>query len=96
MTDDAFYRPNRPPAPPQSPKPGEPIWTLRANHVTWSCEFCFRGESYGWEARILREGVLGIGHRFLLRRLAEAWADTERRILETEGAVTEYDRAPLF
>jgi hypothetical protein len=62
----------------------------------WSCELRFHGESYGWEAQLLREGELVIGHRFLLRQLAEAWADTERQILETEGAVTEYDREPLF
>jgi len=28
--------------------------------------------------------------------VAEAWADTERQILETEGAVTAFDREPLF
>ena len=68
MSDDAFYRPNRPPAPPRPPKPGEPIWTLRRDHVMWSCEFRFHGESYGWEAQLLREGELVIGHRFLLRQ----------------------------
>jgi hypothetical protein len=96
MSDDAFYRPNRSPVPPRPPKPGEPIWTVRVNHITWSCEFRFHGESYGWEAQLLREGALVIGHRFLLRQPADASADTERQILETEGAVTEYDREPLF
>lgn len=59
-----------------TPKRGEPIWELRRNHVTWSCERRFYAESWGWEAQILREGELVIGHRFLLRRLAEAWAET--------------------
>jgi len=66
------------------------------NHITWSCEFRFHGESYGWEAQLLREGEIVIGHRVLLRQLAQALADTERQILETEGALTEYDRGPLF
>ena len=74
MSDDAFYRPNQPPAPPRPPKPGEPIWSIQVDHVTWRCEFRFHGESYGWEAMILREGELVIGHRFLPRQLAEAWA----------------------
>jgi hypothetical protein len=64
-------------------------------HVTWSCEFRFHGESYGWEAMILREGQLVIGHRFILRRLAEAWAETEQQIVETEGTLAECDRGPL-
>jgi hypothetical protein len=50
--------------------------------VTWSCELRFHGESYGWEAQILREGELVIGRRFDLRRLAERWAEEERQALE--------------
>jgi len=96
VSDDAFYRPNRPSTPRRQPKPGEPLWFLRRDHLTWSCEFRFHGESYGWDAQLLREGELVIGHCFLLRQLAEAWADTERQILETADAVTAYDREPLF
>jgi hypothetical protein len=70
---------------PRPPRPGEPIWTIRANHVTWSCEFRFHGESYGWEAQILRDGERVIGHRFILRQLAEAWAEAERQILAKGG-----------
>ena len=74
MSDDAFYSPNRLPPPPRQPKPGERLWQERVNHVTWSCELRFHGESYGWEAQILRDGDLVIGRRFSLRVAAEQWA----------------------
>ena len=86
MSDDAFYRPNRPPTPLRQPKPGEPLWSLRRNHLTWSCELRFHGESWGWEAQILREGELVIGRRFDLRRFAEQWAEEERRYFQAGGA----------
>jgi hypothetical protein len=61
------------------------IWSLRHDHVTWGCELRFHGESYGWEAQILREGKLVIGQRFALRQIAEAWAEAERQILVENG-----------
>jgi len=82
MSDHAFYRPNRPAPAPRQPKPGEPIWSLRHEHVTWSCELRFHAESWGWEAQILHEGELVIGQRFALRQVAEQWADEERKHLE--------------
>jgi len=81
VSDDAFYRPNHQP-PARRPKPGEPIWSLRHEHVTWSCELRFHGESCGWEAQILREGELVIGRRFDVRRHAVQWAEAERQILK--------------
>ena len=54
------------------------VWTVRKDHVTWSCELHFRGESYGCEAQILREGDLHIGRRFLLREQAARWVEQER------------------
>jgi hypothetical protein len=80
VNDDAFYRPNRP-TPRRQPKPGEQIWTLHKDHVTWSCELRFHGESYGWEAQILRNGELSISRRFPLRQQAERWAEEERKAL---------------
>jgi hypothetical protein len=62
--------------------PGEPLSEFRKDHVTWSSELKFRGESYGWEAMILREGELSISRRFLLRSQAMAWADAERADIE--------------
>ena len=63
---------------PRQRRPGELVWTIRTDHVTWSCELHFRGESYGWEAQILREGELHTGRRFLLREQAARWAEQER------------------
>jgi hypothetical protein len=51
MSDDAFYRPNRTPPPRRQPTPGEPLWTLRLEHVTWSAELRCHGESWGWRRK---------------------------------------------
>ena len=83
MSDDAFYSPNRQPPPPRKPTPGEPLWSVRHNHVTWSCELRFHGESYGWEAQILREGELFLGHgAFVLKGDAIQWAEAQRKDAE--------------
>ena len=42
----------------------------------------FRGESYGWECRVLREGELCISRRFLMREQAERWALEQRADIE--------------
>jgi hypothetical protein len=70
---------------PRVRRPGETLWTLRRDHVTWSCELRFHGESVGWEAQTLRDGELVIGRTFLLRRMAEAWAAEERQYREMGG-----------
>jgi hypothetical protein len=67
------YRP-----PPRLRPPTETLWKIRREHVTWSCELRFHGESYGWEAQILRDSGLVIGRRFLLRELAIRWANEEQ------------------
>jgi hypothetical protein len=59
---------------------------MRHQHVTWSCELRFHGESWGWEAQILRAGELVIGRRFDLSQLAEQWAEEERKAIEKGGA----------
>jgi hypothetical protein len=48
-------------APVRQRRPGELIWTVQKNHVTWTCELKFHGESYGWEAQIYRETDLRFG-----------------------------------
>jgi hypothetical protein len=85
MSDEPFYRPNYPGRARRSSTPGEPLWTLRHEHVTWSCELRFHGESWGWEAEILRDGELVIGQHFALRQMAEAWAEAEWQIREKGG-----------
>jgi hypothetical protein len=72
MSDQPFYAPNRMSAPRRQPKPGEPVWDVRVDHVPWSCEFRFHGESYGWEAQILREDELVIGEQFRQAQKMEA------------------------
>jgi hypothetical protein len=52
------------------PRPGEPLWTLRHYHVTWSAELRFHGQGIGWEAQILRNDDLVIGRRLDLREHA--------------------------
>jgi hypothetical protein len=81
VSEQPFYKPNRTPPPPRTAKPGEFLWELRREPVTWSGELRFHGESYGWEAQILRDGELAIGQRFLLRDQAVAWAEKQRQHL---------------
>jgi hypothetical protein len=78
VDDEPFYSPkHRLPDPPRVPRLGEPLWSLRVNHVTWSCELRYHGE-WGVEAQILRDGDLVIGRRFDTRALAVQWAELER------------------
>jgi hypothetical protein len=57
MSDEPFYAPgDKPPA--HVSRPDERLWTVRREHVTWSCELHFRGESHGWEAQVIRNGDL--------------------------------------
>lgn len=86
VSDDPFYRPSHRAPAPRQPKPGEPLWNLPHEHVAWSCDLRFHGESYGWETQILGEEELAIGWRFDLRRLAEQWAEEERQHIENGGA----------
>src|SRR4051794_40867592 len=82
MSDDAFYSPNRQPPPPLVPKAGEPLWSVRHNHVTWSCELRFHGESYGWEATLLRDGELVTSHGAFVTKAAVQWANARRDEIE--------------
>jgi hypothetical protein len=63
----------------ESRSAGAPLWELRKDHVTWSCELRFDGGSWGWEARILRDGELHMADRWLLKEQGIASAETERR-----------------
>ena len=79
---DPFYLPNRTPPPPRQPKPGEPLWELRKDHATWSCELRVHGE-WGVEAQILRDGELVIGRLFDTRAIAVQWAVDERSAIDS-------------
>ena len=71
--------------PPRQRRPGEPLWTIRVNHVTYSAELKFHGESYGWECQSFRETEFTIGRRFILREAAIRWAESERKEREKGG-----------
>jgi hypothetical protein len=62
---------------------GEPTHKMRGTWVAgvaWSADLRFRGESYGWEAQILRDGELSFGHRaFVTRAAAVVWAEEQRK-----------------
>jgi hypothetical protein len=77
VIDNPLHAGHRPPE--RQRRRGELLWTVRRDHVTWTCELRFHGESVGWEAQILRENELVIGRTFILRELAVKWAETERR-----------------
>jgi hypothetical protein len=52
-----FYSPNRGPAPPRQPKPGEEIWRLRQGEHVQTCEL--RNDSKagaGWDVMVLENG----------------------------------------
>ena len=53
---------------PRRRDPADIIWTLRREGVDWTGELVFRGESYGWEARVLRSGDLVISSPHKKRR----------------------------
>ena len=72
MSDQPFYAPNRMWAPRRQPRPGEPVWDVRVDHVTWSGEFRFHGESYGCEAQSVREDELVIGEQLRQAQKTEA------------------------
>jgi hypothetical protein len=88
MSNDALLWTALPP-PPCKPRPGEPLWSLRKDGVTWDAELRYHGE-YGVEAQILRQGEFVFGRRFDTRAEAVQGAEEERKAIETEqgGAVT--------
>jgi len=48
--------------------------------VTWSCELRFHGESYGWEAMILRDGELFSARgAFVTKAAAVQWGEELRK-----------------
>jgi hypothetical protein len=89
MSDEPLYSPRyRPPEAPKN-RPAEPLWSIRFNYVTWSCELRFCGESYGWSATVLRDGELFFGHgAFVTKAASTEWATELRR--EIEGGLFEH------
>jgi hypothetical protein len=73
---------NWPPDPPPPAPTREAFWTIvRAAGVKVSARRFVRGE-WGFEAQILHDGALFIGHRFDTRQQAECWAEAQRKAIE--------------
>jgi hypothetical protein len=78
MSDEGWNPHYQPTLAPE--RPAEALWSVRVNHVTWSCELRFHGESYGWEAVILRDGELRMSHgAFVTKAAAVQWAEEQRK-----------------
>lgn len=88
MADDSLLWTHKPAAARNRLKPGEPLWSMAKDDVTWTAELFFHGEGVGWEARILRDGDLSSARTFFLKDLAIGWAKNERDRLESEAAWT--------
>ena len=87
MTEDDWYKPNRPPAAPRQPKPGEFLFEFyrERDHSRWLCELRDHGK-YGVEAQFLKNEELSIAHTFhqrldpmrTPREMAIVWAERAR------------------
>ncbi len=67
-----------------TPRPAEPLWTLRRGSDLTEVVLRYHGE-YGVEAQCFRRGTLLYGRRFDLRAQALEWAESERLVLERDG-----------
>ena len=65
--------------------PGERLWELRQDHITWSCELRYHGE-WGVEAQILRNGALHLSQRLPLHVEAVKWAEDYGRDFELNSS----------
>jgi hypothetical protein len=79
MGDDPMHSGHHPPV--RQRRPGEPLWTIRVNHITYSAELKFHGESCGWECQISEYGPHD-GRRFIRRDAATRWAESEWKEIE--------------
>jgi hypothetical protein len=80
MSDNPLHSGHVPPV--RQRKPGEVVWSIRVNHVNWSAELKFHGESYGWECQSFRETDFRFGRRFILREEALGFAAAEKQAIE--------------
>jgi hypothetical protein len=86
MPDD-WYKPNRPPAPPRVPKPGELLFEFyrESDHSRWRCELRDHG-GHGVEAQFFKNEEIFVAQAFhprldptrTPRAMAIAWAEQEQ------------------
>jgi hypothetical protein len=87
MADDTpFYSPDRGPAPPRQPKPGEEVWRLQHDGRVQACEL--RNDSKagaGWDVMILEDGEPLFSRRCADERGARFVAESFRQDLLRTG-----------
>jgi hypothetical protein len=86
MSDQPFYAPNRKPAPPRQPQPGEHLWAIRKDGQQLDCELPDHGER-GVEVQVYREREFLYGRRWPTRALALEEADDQRAAYLRKGGV---------
>ena len=57
-------------------------WTIWQDRHYWTGELQFRGESFGWDVMIRRDGALVLAQRFPLHAEAARWAEELRGFIE--------------
>lgn len=67
-----------------SPRPREPVWTLRKGAKRVDAELLFQAE-VGVEVQFLHEGVMAYAQRFTIRAQALEEAERQRKRLMREG-----------
>jgi hypothetical protein len=83
MADQPFDAPNRPPAPPRQPKPGERLFEFLRGHDRFLCELRDHG-AYGIEAQFFQNEEFLCDQRFDTRGLAVQWAEQEWKAIEQD------------
>jgi hypothetical protein len=77
MNDQPFYAPDRKPALPRQPKPGEQLWSIRTKDRQLDCELGDHG-AWGVEVQVYREGQFLDGRRWPTRALALEEAEAQK------------------
>jgi hypothetical protein len=80
VSDDAFYHPNRPPAPPRQPQPEVRLFEFLHGHDRYLVELRDHG-AYDVEAQFWQNEEFWYSRRFETRALAIQWAEEERNFL---------------
>jgi hypothetical protein len=78
MSDDPFFKPNRPPRPPQ---PDERLFEFLSGFDRFRCELR-DGSPHGVDAQFFLNENLLCRRRFDTRALAVQWAEGERKAME--------------
>ena len=84
---DAFYTPNRPPAPPRQRQPGERLFECLHGHDRYLVELRKHG-AYGVEAQFWQNEEFSDSQRFETPTLAVQWAEEERTFLLKGGGLS--------